>query len=236
MRCVHPSQRRISLKANDRQHLWNWDHRSNPCRVCSARIRCSFDWLWCCLSQCQSHFDLFRTWDDETRNFWSDIVSLASVSSYLIFLHVLQGVSGGLRPTLAKPTVAILIGRLWPIPTLAKPTSATKIWPTLANLNWRPNQLRRVGPNNNTNNNNNTTTPQQHHINNNTRKIRQNTKTLKLAKVGLAKVGHDWPKSVKKLAKVGQHSRTLKLAKVGLAKVGHVRLEPLVLPIPFEHS
>ena len=54
------------------------------------------------------------------------------------------------------------------------------------------------------------------------------TKTLKLAKVGLAKVGqaHDWPKSVKKLAKiglakVGQHSETLKLAKVGLAKVGH---------------
>ena len=38
-------------------------------------------------------------------------------------------------------------------------------------------------------------------------KIWQNTKTLKLAKVGLAKVG--------------QHSKILKLAKVGLAKVGH---------------
>ena len=40
---------------------------------------------------------------------------------------------------------------------------------------------------------------QQHHNNNNhTRKFGQNTKTLKLAKVGLAKVGqdHDWPKSV----------------------------------------
>ena len=38
-----------------------------------------------------------------------------------------------------------------------------------------------------------------------------NTKTLKLAKVGLAKVGQaqNWPKSVKELAKVG------------LAKVGH---------------
>ena len=67
------------------------------------------------------------------------------------------------------------------------------------------------------------------------RKFGQNTKTLKLAKVGLAKVGqhlktlklakvglakvrqdHDWPKSVKNLAKVG-------LAKVGLAKVGHDR-------------
>ena len=46
----------------------------------------------------------------------------------------------------------------------------------------------------------------------------QNTETLKLAKVGLAKVGqaHNWPKSVKELAKVG-------LAKVGLAKVGHDR-------------
>ena len=42
-------------------------------------------------------------------------------------------------------------------------------------------------------------------------KVGQHSKTLKLAKVGLAKVGqdHDWPKSVKKLAKVG------------LAKVGH---------------
>ena len=61
--------------------------------------------------------------------------------------------------------------------------------------------------------NNNTTTTKQHNNttqnntnnNNNTRKFGQNTKTLKLAKVGLAKVGqdHDWPKSVKKLAKVG---------------------------------
>ena len=49
-------------------------------------------------------------------------------------------------------------------------------------------------------------------------KVGQHSKTLRLAKVGLAKVGqdHDWPKSVKKLAKVG-------LAKVGLAKVGHDR-------------
>ena len=41
------------------------------------------------------------------------------------------------------------------------------------------------------------------------RKFGQNTETLKLAKVGLAKVGqaHNWPKSVKELA--------------GLAKVGH---------------
>ena len=35
-----------------------------------------------------------------------------------------------LRPTLAKPTLAILIFRLWPNPTLAR-----KIRPTLANLN-----------------------------------------------------------------------------------------------------
>ena len=41
-----------------------------------------------------------------------------------------------LWPTLAKPTLAILIFRLWPNPTLAKPTLARKIWPTLANLNW----------------------------------------------------------------------------------------------------
>ena len=43
--------------------------------------------------------------------------------------------------------------------------------------------------------------------------LAKNTKTLKLAKVGLVKVGqaHDWPKSVQKLAKVG-------LAEVGLAK------------------
>ena len=42
----------------------------------------------------------------------------------------------------------------------------------------------------------NKTTQQHHHNNNKTRKFRQNTKTLKLAKVGLAKVGqdHDWPK------------------------------------------
>ena len=53
-------------------------------------------------------------------------------------------------------------------------------------------------------------------------KVGQHSETLKLAKVGLAKVGqaHDWPKSVKKLAKVG-------LAKVGLAKVGHDRLCPI---------
>ena len=73
--------------------------------------------------------------------------------------------------------------------------------------------------------NNNTT--QQHHNNNNTRKCRQNTKTLKLAKVGLAKVGqdNDWLKSVKKLAIVG-------LAKVGLAKVGHDPSKcPRLLPV-----
>ena len=50
------------------------------------------------------------------------------------------------------------------------------------------------------------------------RNFGQNTKTLKLAKVGLAKVGqaHNWPKSVKELAKVD-------LAKVGWAKVGRDR-------------
>ena len=48
-------------------------------------------------------------------------------------------------------------------------------------------------------------------------KVGQHLKTLKLAKVGLAKVGqaHDWPKSVKGLAKVG------------LAKVGHDLLRPI---------
>ena len=56
--------------------------------------------------------------------------------------------------------------------------------------------------NNNNDNKHNTTT-----TTTTTTKIGQNTKTLKLAKVGLAKVG--------------QHSKTLKLAKVGLAKVGH---------------
>ena len=55
------------------------------------------------------------------------------------------------------------------------------------------------------------------------RKFDQNTKTQKLAKVGLAQIGqaHDWPKSVKKLAKVGMAK--VGLAKVGLAKVGHDR-------------
>ena len=42
-------------------------------------------------------------------------------------------------------------------------------------------------------------------------KVGQHIKTLKLAEVGQA---HNWPKSVKELAKVG-------LANVGLAKVGH---------------
>ena len=74
------------------------------------------------------------------------------------------------------------------------------------------------------NDNKHKTTTQQHNntttttTTTTTTKIGQNTETLKLAEVSLAKVGqdHDWPKSVKKLAKVG-------LAKVGLAKVGHDR-------------
>ena len=54
-------------------------------------------------------------------------------------------------------------------------------------------------------------------------KVGQHSKTLKLAKISLAKVGQaqDWPKSVEKMAKVG-------LAKVGLAKVGHDRATPLL--------
>ena len=39
-------------------------------------------------------------------------------------------------------------------------------------------------------------------------KFGQNTKTLKLAKVGLAKVSQDWPKLVEKLAKVGLTAMT----------------------------
>ena len=38
--------------------------------------------------------------------------------------ELFDAVMGGLRPTLAKPTLAILIFRLWPNPTLAKPTLA----------------------------------------------------------------------------------------------------------------
>ena len=48
------------FQANDGQHLRVWDHRSGPCRVCSARIRCPFDWACRCLSQCQSLLDLLR--------------------------------------------------------------------------------------------------------------------------------------------------------------------------------
>ena len=52
------------------------------------------------------------------------------------FPHTDQELLGRLRPTLAKPTLAILIFRLWPNPTLA--ILIFRLWPnpTLANSNW----------------------------------------------------------------------------------------------------
>ena len=70
---------------------------------------------------------------------------IAHVSVRLVDLrdHFNGRTRSRLRPTLAKPTLAILIFRLWPNPTLAKPTLAKKfdrLWPTLIDRLW-PNRL-----------------------------------------------------------------------------------------------
>ena len=58
------------ILTNDGQHLLNWDPCSGPCRVCSARIRCSSDWLCCCCSQCQPFLDLLCAWEHWVARFF----------------------------------------------------------------------------------------------------------------------------------------------------------------------
>ena len=62
--------------------------------------------------------------------FLGGIATLSIVDGAVVVvdcIEVARTVTVRLRPTLAKPTLAILIFRLWPNPTLAKPTLARKI-------------------------------------------------------------------------------------------------------------
>ena len=88
------------FQANDGQHLWNWDHRSGPCRVCAARIRRPSDWLCCCLHQCQSLLDPLCD-----REHWIAWFSLSFYGKYLQGQHHTRGMCGSrtrTNPLLAR--------------------------------------------------------------------------------------------------------------------------------------
>ena len=131
------------------QNVWGWFHSLEyqtildyePCHCCVADENC---WEKALFVQRRKRLQQFVFGTDFNRN--DDIVmsnrDLHFFESFRSYVNIeLRCDSFRLRPTLAKPTLAILIFRLWPNPTLAKPTLARKTdWPTLIDRLW-PNRL-----------------------------------------------------------------------------------------------
>ena len=86
MRCIHPSQRCISSRQMT-DNIFENETTALAHVACSTRIRCSFDRLCCCLSQCQSLLDLLCA-----REHWVACLSLSLPAKYLQGQHHARGI------------------------------------------------------------------------------------------------------------------------------------------------